>query len=864
MPPRSVTLPRALPPSLDVDRLYAQGVTHAQRLSGRVWTDFNVHDPGVTALELLCHALTELAYRLELSTADLLTSGGEDPAHSTLHTAARVLTHRALTVLDTRKLLIDLPGVRNAWLLPAELEPAIWADTTLGTLGYSPSDRPEVRAVKVRGLYRVLLDLFDGQNAAERAAVVARAEARLHANRNLCEDFVGVDLVPVQPFNLCAEVELEPQADPVAVHAAILFGVDRVLSPPVFNYTLDELLARTHADGTPWTVEEIFDGPALDCGFIDSEELRASELKRTIFLSDILSVIQDIPGVRAIRDAVFSPSDPALAGKDRWRVPVREGHRAAMNVQKSRLVFYKRSTPMLAHPDRVHDALRALKAAERAHLDTPRDLDLPVPTGRVRDTSSHESVQNSFPPLYGLSEASVPVDPRRQLLARQLKAYLLHFEQLLADQKAALGAVGRLLSADPAVLDTRVHSLVHTLHEHQQIYADASGLVAALGAADRVDDPEYTRRGAVLDHLLARFGEDLADQLAALRTLTGMRVKSAHNRKCRFLSELPEVQSGASLGYNRSLTDPAQIWNTHNVSGLERRLEHLLALDDPRRRNLSSVAYDLYAQIDSTPGDQHRFRVRHAVTGEILLSSSTFYATPELARAELRVAIERAKEDDAYARHQTHGGDRWYFNVVDTSGEVVARRIEYFRSAEALDEAIEQLKHYVRTWYSDEGLYVIETLLLRPQALEDPLLPICPEPECTDCTESDPYSYRVHIVLPAYGRRFQDMSFRALVEDTIRAEVPAHILPRICWASADDMAALERPYREWLELLARGGTDAHRREVLQRLITALFHIRNVYPTRALTDCEGAAEGEGHFILGENALGTGPNRTNREG
>lgn len=859
---RSPTLPRVIDPAVDAERLYAAGVEHAQRLSGALWTDYNVHDPGVTMLELLCYAITDLQYRSSMPVADLLRSSGEAPATTTLFTARRVLTQHALTVLDYRKLLVDLPGVRNAWLLPAELQPALYADTRKGVLQYEPSEDPEVRAVHVKGLYRVILDLNPALGPAEQKEVVARATALLHTHRNLCEDFVGIDLVPTQHFNLCCELELDPQSDPSLIQAAILFQVNRVLSPTVLNYTLEELLTHTRADGTPYTIEDAFCGPALACGFIDDEELRASELKPTIYLSDLLSVIQDIPGVLAVRDIVFTPTGASAPPKDRWRVPVRAGHKAQLNPTHSRMVFYKRSTPLLGDPARVAAELARLEEAERVMVETARDEDLPAPAGRARDVGGYDSVQGAFPPLYGLGAESVPVEPRRKDLARQLKGYLLHFDQLMADHLALLANLGRLTSTDPTLRVPRFHQLVDTLHDYAQVYKDPTQILAALGAADSAADLALALRNRMLDHLSARFGEDYAAQLGALRSAAGLGVVEELRRKCALLAALPELGSTRGLGYDRTRSEPEQQWNTLNISGLERRLAHLLTLDDPRRRNLSSVAYDLYAQIDSTPGDQHRFRVRDAATGDILLSSSTFYTTPAAAREELRVAIELAKDDAAYARHTTQGGDRWYFNLVDPTGEVVARRIEYFRSAEAMEEAIAELQQYVRTHYSDEGLYVIEGLLLRPWAEGDPLLPICPEPGCTDCTESDPYSHRVYIVLPAYGRRFRNMQFRALVEDTIRAELPAHLLPRICWASQDDMAALEGPYRQWIRVLAGDGS-LDRAEVLTRLRDALFTIRNVYPTRTLAACD-APEDEGRFILGESALGTAGKRTTHEG
>ena len=42
--------------------LKAKGLEYVQQLDGTQWTNFNDSDPGVTILEQLCYALTELGY----------------------------------------------------------------------------------------------------------------------------------------------------------------------------------------------------------------------------------------------------------------------------------------------------------------------------------------------------------------------------------------------------------------------------------------------------------------------------------------------------------------------------------------------------------------------------------------------------------------------------------------------------------------------------------------------------------------------------------------------------------------------------------------------------------------------------------
>ena len=102
-------------------------------------------------------------------------------------------------------------------------------------------------------------------------------QATLAAHRGLCTDFVGIDRVGQQLFSLCAEIDLKPDADADRVAADIAFAVDRFLAPPVLNYTLDEMRARRRADGSLWSIPEIFEGPKLVNGFIDDEELAAAD-----------------------------------------------------------------------------------------------------------------------------------------------------------------------------------------------------------------------------------------------------------------------------------------------------------------------------------------------------------------------------------------------------------------------------------------------------------------------------------------------------------------------------------------------------------------------------------------------------------
>ena len=57
---------------LSYDKLRKLGLDHIASFSGKIWTDHNTHDPGITILELLCYALTDLGYHTRLNIDEIV------------------------------------------------------------------------------------------------------------------------------------------------------------------------------------------------------------------------------------------------------------------------------------------------------------------------------------------------------------------------------------------------------------------------------------------------------------------------------------------------------------------------------------------------------------------------------------------------------------------------------------------------------------------------------------------------------------------------------------------------------------------------------------------------------------------------
>src|SRR6185369_6034726 len=84
--------------AMDFARLRDEGLSLLARLSGTQWTDFNTHDPGITILEQLCYAITDLGYRIAYPIAELLAGG--DPG---LPGPEAILTTDPVTQADVQK-----------------------------------------------------------------------------------------------------------------------------------------------------------------------------------------------------------------------------------------------------------------------------------------------------------------------------------------------------------------------------------------------------------------------------------------------------------------------------------------------------------------------------------------------------------------------------------------------------------------------------------------------------------------------------------------------------------------------------------------------------------------------------------------
>lgn len=423
----------ALPPGMDFNALLAEGIEYTQRMSSDKWTDYNEHDPGLTILEQLCYALTDLGLRGQYKIEDLLADERGRIACDTLFTGDRILTGAPLTQNDYRKIVYDrVPGLKNFWLEPVQ------------------GDLP--------GLYRGLIEKFKWGNDKK---LISQVSELLRANRTLGEDIVSVRILKQQALQIAGQIQLMPGYDADEVIGEVLFNLDFKLVPGPTPMVIDKKVS----DGVPF--DAIYEGPPLKYGTIDDASLVARP--GSISLQQIASIVQGVDGVRTLTGLRFLDDggetlrleddsvpfiDVPAAGK-RWPFLAVDasGRSMTLNRQRVKRFFLK------CRAD-VHAKETAVKLSTET-LDYRRR-----PSGRYLDIERYHSIQHQFPVTYGLSRHGIPdyfhwqaadaeaafsssggaAGERRAAQVKQLRAYLLLFEQVLANAFSQLANARWLFS----------------------------------------------------------------------------------------------------------------------------------------------------------------------------------------------------------------------------------------------------------------------------------------------------------------------------------------------------------------------------------------------------------------------------------
>ncbi|NEO88095.1 MAG: hypothetical protein F6J87_28145 [Spirulina sp. SIO3F2] len=750
-------------PGMDYARLRSEGIKTIAKLAGSRWTDYNSADPGITILEALCYAITDLSYRLSFEIEDLLAAPPGESRPPLFLTAQQVLTINPLTINDYRKVLIDIEGVKNAWLEPIDApEPAIYYDASTGSLSFSQGDF--VEPVYIQGLYRVLLEK---EPTYRDQPLIQAATAKLQQRRNLCEDFAEIRVLPIETITVRAEIEIADQVDPNRLMAQLYTAMAADISPSLGVRTLPELLEQ----GMP--VEDIFAGPVLEQGFIDDDQLQQFQRKTELHASDLIQVILNQLGVKTVRSLTLvsdrSPT-PEIWDLDLDPQLTPSLKAIAKAIAAGDIQFYKGQIPCPLDAAKVNGAVAVLAAQSPQTLNRNAPKDLPIPTGDYRELADYETIQNEFPLAYGIGDIGLPAsapDPRKAQ-AKQLQAYLMVFDQLLANYFAQLEHLRDLFSLSDIEMHTYFTQSIAHFPAGQAVLSEA---YADYLQKSPVSDPvELDRKNRLLDHLLAQYSETFTDYslLFAGADLSTLVLK----HKAAWVQHYPQVSAGRGQALNYTL-DPnnTETFET-NISGLKQRVARLLGITPSRQF--------LYASDDTEVEgfylvEHLLLRPRTEDVPQVDLDAAQDTSLDFLSFSEPITAFQ-ASSQPGYVTclsegHALKAGDRldlffsMYYNGTYTATNITANTFDIQHELVAGDVA-------------DSGAWV--------RSQQNP----------------DPFSFQLSVVLPDWPARFREENFRQLILQTLIAETPAHISLHVHWFNKKQMQEFEPTYAIWLQQLA--------------------------------------------------------------
>lgn len=789
------------PDGLDFASLRKDGIDAVQELAGNIWTDYNLHDPGVTILEQLCFGLTELAYQVKVPVADYLANerGLIDFSHYALYKPQDILPTRPVTADDYCKRLLDEVPEIDAIRITTAAQP--------GNYGAC--------------LYDIAIKLLEpltgpAHSDEQKQQIVRMVHKVFVKNRNLGEDLHSVSIEQSQPCFLKGVIETDGKRNLADIYADVFFQVARRISSNI-RIERYETLALQQQD-----LADIFNGPLTRHGYIYSDDL--NNRNNTKPLEELNGLVAAIDGVKKVyrlelvdegakpihshaieQESFFLKFPEDLTQREWLKIDFNPGKTTAPAG-----VVKVRGETLEQLMDEAKRSLQKLEFEYRAFrnnkINTANFYSLPQ--GRPHLQSAYYSVQHHFPNVYGINAAGVSSSNsgKRKQQAQQLKAYLYPFEQLMANMLAHIQNLQQLFSLNGPPNQSYFAQYLdnHQIPDFVGLYKDTAINPSHIRALQERYDPATDRKSRALDTLLALYGEEFSQD--ALLHFNYYHQEQpdywAIDNKIRFLFHLVEISGSRSGAFDTS--EPH--WQSSNLGSLHKKINILLGIQQyeslvPLAQCFRANHIDL---VDDTAISQP---MASFVDGKNQQAVPTLKATqrqkllqwnytPSKTLTLSPAMLCEGTSIDAYRLRPVGQGDAvevyFYSHTQD--------RWTLLKKAADRDQAIAYV-HKFKKIITDvnagaEGFYLLEHILLRPrQPAKDTATGV---PAASD---NDFFHCRISFIFPKWTARFANPAFRQFAEKTIANQLPAHLFPQVYWLSLEEMAEFENLYQPWLNHL---------------------------------------------------------------
>jgi len=697
-------------PSLDYEGLREKALFFAQQFSGNIWTDFNYHDPGVTIIEQLCYAITDLAYRTQFPITDLLfikNDKDHKKSDNLLFPPNLIFPSSPILIKDYRKLFIGkIPEIKNCWINPVKDDGA----------GY-------------QGLIDILVQAGKELSVEEKLNLVNKVKTEFHSNRLIGCDINKIIIMNGVKISLHGKIQIDPDAVGELLLAQIFSKINEFLNPEIKFQHPDDLLR----EGI--NPDIIFQGPTLPYGYLDDKTLKPSV--NGIYLSRIKELIADVPGVKVVEELSIMKNEVRchenLVTFDNDEFPMLDKNLMQDEDSGNQIVILKNNIQYKTDPHTTQQFFNAQIADSLQNYRTPKIVSQEIIQGRfnAEEIKAYYSIQNELPDIYGLKESSLPSSAsyQRKAQAFQLKAYLTFFEQIMANYLAQLVNTKKLYSINSELNQTYFYQVPIEIPQLNKIVIeeDLKEYEKNLGKINEEMDPFFDRRNRILNHLLARFGETFPDDiLKKFENLRGLTSKVDIEKemilaKIRFLEQILPIGYQRGVGFN--YLKPA--WETKNISGIAQKLSLLLNI---KNLEIRSLVKPLLQQSNISKEenlrqswittileleDNQKLEVLRLKDGAYEMDKVFFFAENSLLIHDLFL---HGISNQYYKLVRTGLYPDYLYHLIYKSPQLNIETVIYESKEEAfcLDKLKKAVVRFINLNELCEGFHLIEHILLRP------------------------------------------------------------------------------------------------------------------------------------------------------
>lgn len=559
--------------SLNYGELLSQGIELIQKFSGNQWTDFNYHDPGITLLEQICYALTDLGYKANFPIEDILLMDSDNfdlEKNNLLIPPDKIFSSSPLTSNDYRKIIIDREHtVKNTWINPIK-------DDSIG----------------INGLFDVLVQFKDDLTDLQIEKSLNNIENILMNNRSLGTDFNPIIVLKKDIISLSGDIIINSFVLGESILAELYYAIETKLNKELKFYDFDELLETDD-------YENVFSGPVQKNKYIKESELNRKT--NEIYQYEINEIIENIDGVISVENLIvfkngikmfndiisFDPSSYPSLDKE------------YNNSNNDQLHFKRNNTSYnidIIILTQLYDSIALNNKNTYSKRYKPKKI---LSSGRFskKEIEHYFSIQNELPSIYGLKkfEISSSSKPERKSQVNQLKGYLLLIEQVMANYLSQLVNVRNLFSVeieDYSLLKTYFNQLPTDIGELDKVIDTSnSSFLNFMNAKSDSEKALISRKNSVVDHLLSRFGEIYDTSLISKLNSTIHDDLTAYEIELKSLIlKIEYSKTIVDLGRNRikGFNYKPEDEKGNNISGLKHRL--CLLLNIQNKRNISTIS----------------------------------------------------------------------------------------------------------------------------------------------------------------------------------------------------------------------------------------------------------------------------------